>query len=165
MFPLLLHRVPHPSASDSVPPSDVNDVQPPVADESALLKEAAFFHRQMFGCAATLQLAKYYATAHAEFSGLGETSLDEHRTVQTVVERQLDAPSIEPWLRSRPIRHLLSRKLLLIAYLAECDGSHPEIHWQTVGTVRSFGRLIASGFRGVFRLLRGRVQKAIHGLV
>lgn len=134
-------------------------------DYSMLIREVDLLHRQIFGRVAPPGLVQHYVRAHAELADLTEASQQEIRTVRIVVERGLDASAIEPWLRSRPTTHLLTRKLLLVAYLAECDAEHPEFRRQVTGRVRGFMQLGRSSALGVMHLLRGRLQKVLHGLL
>jgi hypothetical protein len=77
----------------------------------------------------------------------------------------LDALGIEPWLRGGLQRHLLSRKLLLIAYLGECDAVHPGFRQAVSGRMPSCLQLCGAGMLGAWHLLAGRFQKAVYGLL
>ena len=92
------------------------------------------------------------------------TPLELH-TVATIVHKQLDALGIEPWLRDGVRRHLLSRKLLLIAYLGECDAVHPGFRQAVSGRIHSYMQLCGAGLGGAWHLLVGRLQKAVYGLL
>jgi hypothetical protein len=84
----------------------------------------------------------------------------------TIVQKHLDALGIEPWLRrGSATRHLLSRKLLLIAYLAECDAEHLEFRLEIRGRLRSLVHLCCGALWAGWHLLKGRLQKALHGLL
>lgn len=154
-------------SSGSTPRSDGPiDVQGVGAiDRTTLIREAELLHRQFFQRDASPKLLDFYTLAHSELLDLTQASDGELRTVQLVVERHLDALGIEPWLRSSSGRHLLSRKLLLIAYLAECDAAHSEFRREAKSRAVSYVRLGQSGAKAAFRLLRGRIQKALHGLL
>lgn len=136
-----------------------------MTDQVDLTREAEILHRQFFRRDAPLGLIEGYTRAHAELPDIARASDSELRTVRIVIERGLDALGIEPWLRSGPERHLLSRKLLLIAFLAECDAAHPEFRQEMDGRFRSLAQLGRSGALAVIRLIRGRLQKAFHGLL
>jgi hypothetical protein len=130
-----------------------------------LCAEAAFLHQQFFGRAATPAFISTYCQAHAEIADLSAANADELRTVQRVFAKRLDACGLEPWLRHGTRRHLLSRKLMLVAYLAECDGEHSEFRRAETGRWRSWRALSQAGLKGLFRLLRGWWQKTRYGLV
>ena len=130
-----------------------------------LYEEAKYLHISMFGRYPSNNIFDYYVRAHAEILDLRVFDARQLKTVEAVVAHRLDAVGIEPWLRRKKIRHALSAKMLLIAYLAECDASHPEF-----SRCASNGRmaLINMGcfvLNAGFGLLRGRIQKAWHGLV
>jgi|RhiMetdeSRZDD1v2_1073273.scaffolds.fasta_scaffold466948_2 hypothetical protein len=130
-----------------------------------LRDEAHLLHQQFFGRTATTDFVNLYLKAHAEIPDLLDASVAERRTVRLVFAKRLDACGLEPWLRAGTRRHLLSRKLMLVAYLAECDGAHPEFRRAEVGRLRSWVTLSSCGLKGIFRLLRGRWQKARYGLL
>jgi len=135
------------------------------SDRTSLIREAEVLHRQFFRRDAPLRFIEYYTMAHAELPELARANDNELRTVRIVIVRGLDALGIEPWLRSGSRRHLLSRKLLLIAYLAECDAAHPEFRQEVRGRVRSLVHLGRSSALAAIRLLRGRLQKFLYGLL
>lgn len=135
------------------------------AERKILIREVEVLHRQFLRRDAPLGLIEGYTRAHVELPGLARADDSELRTVRIVIERGLDALGVEPWLRSGSGRHLLSRKLLLIAYLAECDAAHPEFRQEVRGRVSSFVDLGRSGALAAIRLLRGRIQKAWYGLL
>lgn len=134
-------------------------------NRETLKREVEILHRQFFEFKAPYALVDEYVRAHTELPSFIKTDDCELRTVRIVVDRGLDALGIEPWLRSGLRRHLLSRKLLLIAYLAECDGDHPEFREVVQGRLCSFAILGGSSVRAVARLLRGRLQMALYGLL
>jgi hypothetical protein len=130
-----------------------------------LRDEAELLHRQFFHHAATDEFVSYYLKAHAEITDLSDANANEIRTVQLIRTRRLDAYGIEPWLRKGTRRHLLTRKLMLVAYLAECDGAHLSCRSVELGRGRAWLTLLVSGASGLIRLLRGRWQKTRYGLV
>jgi hypothetical protein len=103
--------------------------------------------------------------AHADIPDLGTIDERELRTVQIIVAHRLDAVGIEPLLRGKGRRHALSAKLLLLAYLAECDARHPEFMRCATNGPKALVSMGSAALMAVFRLLRGHVQKAWHGLV
>jgi hypothetical protein len=130
-----------------------------------LLHEVQVLHLQFFRCAAPKTLIDGYLRFHAESPNMVYATQDEHQTVATVVNKRLDALGIEPWLRGGSPRHLLSRKLLLIAYLAECDAAHPDYRQAVRGCLRSFLQLGSSALVGGWHLLKGRLQMVAYGLL
>ena len=134
-------------------------------DEGKLVRELDVLHRQFFHTAAPPGMVENYIKAHAEVTELSWAGEMELRTVNIIIEKGLDALGIEPWLRSGPRRHLLTRKLLLIAYLAECDGRHPGFRYEVRGWFRSISQLFSSASSACLHLLRGRLQKTYYGLL
>jgi hypothetical protein len=130
-----------------------------------LAREAQLFHLQFFRSPAPQSLIDGYLKFHAEAPTLVQALPHELRTVAMIVEKRLDAIGIEPWLRRGATRHLLSRKLLLIAYLAECDPTYSCLRQAVVGRQHSLVQLFVSAVAGGGRLLKGRIQKAVHGLL
>lgn len=130
-----------------------------------LCKEVRYLHGRMFRSCPAANFVDAYVHAHIEIFDLRALDARQLRTVNMIVAHRLDAVAIEPWLRGKGIRHALSTKLLLLAYLAECDTRHLEFMRGT-----SDGRiaLVSMGratFMATFRLICGYVQKAWYGLV
>lgn len=130
-----------------------------------LCEEARYLHSVMFRSCPTDRLVDAYVRAHTEIQGLCAIDERQLQTVQLIVTKRLDAVGVEPWLRGKEVRHALCAKMLLIAYLAECDAHHLEfMRGRTDGPIA----LISMGcamIMAIFRLLRGYVQKARYGLV
>lgn len=134
-------------------------------DQINLTREVEVLHRQFFQRDAPHEFIEGYLRIHAELPDMARASDSELRTVKIIIKKELDALGIEPWLRSGPERHLLTRKLLLIAYLAECDSAHPEFRQEVRGRVRSLAQLCRSTALAATHLLRGRLQKALYELL
>ena len=130
-----------------------------------LTHEVQVLHSQCFGRAAPQELIKAYVKFHIESPKLVEATNEEIQTLVTVINKELDAFGIEPWLRGGPTRHLLSRKLLLISYLAECDAAHLESSQLLKGRWCILVQLFCNSVNGIGLLLKGRFQKALYGLL
>ena len=130
-----------------------------------LTEEVKYIHMSMFRQYPSNLISDAYIRAHAEIPDLSFFNERQLKTVQTVVVKRLDAVGIEPWFRGKKIRHALSAKILLLAYLAECDACHSGYSRRAI-TGRMV--LVNMGFttlRAGHCLIRGRIQKAWHGLV
>lgn len=136
-----------------------------LVDTYKLSHEVQVLHQQFFRSPAPHALIVKYLRFHAESPTLVKATPQELRTVATIVLRRLDALGIEPWLRGGPRRHLLSRKLLLIAYLGECDAEHLVFRRAVTGRLSSYLQLCVAVLLGVWHLLVGRLQKVVHGLL
>ena len=134
-------------------------------DACNLSHEVQVLHQQFFQSPAPPALIDKYLRFHAESSTLVQATPQELRTVATIVHKRLDAFGIEPWLRGGAQQHLLSRKLLLIAYLGECDAEHLGFRRAVSGRLPSFLLLCGAALWGGGHLLTGRLQKAMYGLL
>lgn len=131
----------------------------------ALVREVEYLHALLFGRAPPPLLVDAYLRAHTLVPAFRNLDPLEQRTVATVVRLRLDALGIEVWLRRPRTRHALSAKLLAIAYLAECGGSHPEFARSWEDGAATAWHIPQYGLRGLFRLATGAIQKVRHGLV
>lgn len=127
-----------------------------------LKTEAQHLYRCLFGGDTASALIENYQNAHGCLKELADLPAEQLNTVRTIVEKGLDATSIEPWLRRMDRRHALSAKLLLVAYLAECSGrSYKSCRYVRLGR---FTMLFAM-LRSIVDLLRGRYLKVRFELV
>lgn len=131
------------------------------AECEALSQEVHYLHRQLFRRDPPPVVIGGYLRAHAEILELRNADPRQLHTVNAIVANRLDALGIEVWLRGGRPCHALTSKLLLLAYLAECDASHPEFLRRAAGLVSSMNAVLLA----VFRLLRGFIQKTWYGLV
>lgn len=131
----------------------------------SLCKEARYLHGRMFRSCPAANIVDAYVHAHTEIRDLRTLDERQLRTVQIIVAHHLDAVGIEPWLRDKGIRHALSTKLLLLAYLAECDTRHLEFMRGTSDGRIALVRMGRTTLMAIFRLICGYVQKAWYGLV
>jgi hypothetical protein len=135
-----------------------------VLEAVLLRREAEYLHRALFGYASSTATSDYYVRAHSALSALSQASETERALVQCVVDRGLDAMGIESWLRGGGKRHLLSAKLLLLAYIGECDAGHAEFSRSLSPNYSPWIALANASFSAGYRLLRGRMQLLRHGL-
>lgn len=145
-------------------------IRAPIVGEASfaatpLMQEAQFLHRGFFKRGASVQFVDAYCRAHRDLPDLQAFSAAELATVQTIVERKLNALAIEPWLRRPGKRHALSAKLLLVAYLAESDASHAEFSREIRPVRCILCRFVAACLAAGGQLVWGRVMRARHGLV
>jgi hypothetical protein len=154
--------------------SSGSDVERPWADDRATLvagdpgalsAEVNYLHRLWFGRNPSTEFINAYLAAHSELAQLRDAPGAQYHTVRCIVQRRLDALCVELWLRTSAPRHLLSRKLLLIAYIAECDALHHEFTSPPTGPSGSLLGLGLAGLRAGARLIRGRIEISVHGLV
>lgn len=134
-------------------------------DNYLLVSEVNYFHQQIFRRNAPNTFVEAYLAVHLDRYDLFIADEHQKQTVRLIVERKLDALGIELWLRSKNKNHLLSSKLQLMFYIAECDALHPEFRFKATGHLQCFLRLGISGLYAGLRLVRGRIQKSLYGLV
>lgn len=136
----------------------------PAAD-AYLEKECGHLYSCFFRREVSEGLVREYVRAHGELAALREYAPEEAATLEKIVEKGLNAAAIEPWLRRKGTRHALTRKLMLIAYLAESGGGHEEFARQPSGRPGGWAVMLRAGVRGAVDLARGYVQKTFYGLV
>ena len=132
---------------------------------ATLEREARYLHLALFGRPPPQSLVLLYLAAHLERVDLFDAPEHDMNALARIVARRLDATGIELRLRRRGRRHLLSRKLLLVSYIAECDGRHPEPRRVPGGMLPAYAALLVNGLRAATRMLRGRFQAWRHGIV
>jgi hypothetical protein len=136
-------------------------------DDCVMLNnESRYFYKCLFKKDAPSGMVALYRTIHIECPSLF-TALDcEVSTVARIATERLDAVGIEPWLRNREQRHLLSRKLLLLTYLAETDGTHLA-EFSVAKRLPCFWlwpHILMCALLGTLRMARGYIQIARYDL-
>jgi len=127
--------------------------------------EVIYFHYCLFGNPAPARLINLYVEFNREhFDGVSVNSNDA-RTVAIIIKMRLDAVGIEHWLRRKGLRHLLSRKLMLIMYLAECDSAHPDFRVCITGPFYGYIAVARTLSAAVRHLFVGRIQIALYALL
>ena len=134
-------------------------------DDAFLKKECRHLYSCFFKRMAPERLVRDYVRAHMELASLRECPAEEAATLEKIVEKGLNAAAIEPWLRRKGNRHALTRKLMLIAYLAESGGGHEEFSRQPLGRLGGWPALILAGVRGAAGMALGYAEKTFYGLV
>jgi len=134
-------------------------------DSDALMAEASHIHGSLFGTDAPASLLADYARAHHECREFAGSTKAERRSVDIVLDKRLDVAAIGRLLTSGADRHLLTRKLLLVSYLAECDGKHPDFRREVRGWLPSMMQAMVVGAFGIVRMVRAKIQIAVHGIV
>ena len=119
----------------------------------------------MFGRECASSIGEYYVRAHFEMFELRDAPDIQFSTVRAIVNKKLNAVLIEPWLRGGMRRHILSRKLLLISYLAECDADHPEYLNFRGRNFLTMINFMLTGVRALLGLAYGWSVKSWYGLV
>jgi hypothetical protein len=132
---------------------------------NSLIEEVRYLHLSLFGRYPDNRLIDSYCDALSELD-LPTAVNQQNLTVEKIIFHKLDAAGIEPWLRKKnKYRHMLSIKLLLIAYLAECDGGHTEFSRNSTNSSLAFFAIAYLSSMSFLRLTRGLFQKLRYGIV
>ena len=134
-------------------------------DSPYLENECRHLHFCLFIREAPEKLVREYVRAHAELATLRDIPAEEDATLRKIVRKRLNAAAIEPWLRRKGSRHALTRKLMLVAYLAESGGGHAEFLHAPTGRAAGWGAMLLAGAKGAGALAVGYAEKILHGLV
>lgn len=134
-------------------------------DPVVLERELRYFHKCLFQREPPPSLIKLYHDVHHDRADLFEASGNEAADVLKIVTKELDAVGIEPWLRFQTQRHLLSRKILLVMYLAETGGRHQMnfMFEERPSLIRTWWHIAKNSLSGVFHLVKGFIQARIYG--
>lgn len=133
------------------------------SDQITELKlEAEHFYFCLFGSDITSTVITHYIRAHECLEELCEVPAEQLRTVHIITRKKLKATAVEPWLRRNGMRHVVSVKLLLISYLAECSGENSRFLLRTVSNKII---IVRKTLGGLVELLYGLYLKVRYGLV
>ena len=136
-----------------------------VFDPAPLITEVEVLHRSLMGRSPPAKVVEGYLQAHVATSYFQSASPVQQKTVETIVVQGLSAGGIEYALRLRcQGRHLLTRKMLLLCYLCECDGEHDEFMRKAPGFWRGWLELICCGLAMLAVIVRGYFQRWWYGL-
>lgn len=144
---------------------DVDDTQLYKQLDRILIEEVRYFHQLMFRYYPNEKLIDAYCRVHSDMDLLQNFNNRQLETLSIILSNQLDATSIEPWLRSKKIRHPLSTKLMLISYLSECDATHLSLFRALPDGHNALIKMPCLILISGFRLILGYFQKVRYGLV
>ena len=115
-----------PSAVEPVKkrPASIVENQDPQIPEAQLQKEAEFLHFAIFGRSAPEALRSAYVSANHFLFREPNKYLDVK--VEAIVTRSIDIEAVEFALRRRTPDNVLSKKFLILCYLAEARSDHFE---------------------------------------
>lgn len=130
-----------------------------------LINELNHLHNCQFGRAPSSRIIDLYIKAHYEIPSLKEGSSKEFQTLHIINEKKINALLVEPLLRRGKKRHLLSKKILLVTYLAECDLEYSDFESVALGGARSFLQLFCICLGGVRGLVCGLYLRIRYDLV
>jgi len=134
-----------------------------IQSKEELTDEVVYFHKSMFGFEPNLELIRHYVSANQQCSELHADSC-EIELIHHLIKKKLNVLAPESALRCRVNRHLLTRKMILLAYIAECDDVHRHSYDLSVSSFYFWIILPFWGARAIFRLLLGKILVARFGL-
>ena len=129
-----------------------------------LSREAEFFHQAIFGRPVPQDIREAFVSANQLL--LKDTSKVTPVKIDSILERSLDVEAIEFALRLKDPQNLLTKKLLILCYLAESRSAYfstfvNEEHQPA----RAFIKLSLTTFRSVYKLLKGHLLIRIYDIV
>ena len=120
-----------------------------------LCREAEFFHERIFGQPIPDEIRARYVRANGML--LKDTEAVRQVRINLILERSMDVEAIEFALRRRAPQNLLTKKLLILCYLAE---SRSDYYTRFVNeqekSYRAYLELSVSTLRSLYKLLKGR---------
>jgi hypothetical protein len=127
--------------------------QQPAVQE--LSREAEFFHKRIFGRPLPDEIRADYISANGML--LKDLTNLSHVRIALILQRSMDVEAIEFALRRRIPQNILTKKLLILCYLAESRNDYfatfvNERHQP----FRAFFALSLYTFRSLYKLLKGR---------
>jgi hypothetical protein len=134
-----------------------------VIDEQTLTKEAAALHHALFGREVPEELARHYAAAHAHV--LSKVTAAEQAWMARALSRRTDIEAIETVVRLMGHDHVLTRKMRLLAYLAEAwPAYYRDFVNDAPGRGAAWCALAWHGSRTIVKFLKGWLIIKARGL-
>jgi len=130
-------------------------MQKDIFGSQELSREAEFFHEKIFGRAMPAEIGAAYVSANRML--LKDAPNLAPVRMELILERAMDVEAIEFALRRRVPQNVLTKKLLILCYLAESRNDYfatfvNEQHQP----FRAFFKLSLYTFRSLYKLLKGR---------
>lgn len=135
-----------------------------VFETEQLSREAGFFHEKIFGWPIQDEIRAAYVSANRLL--LPDSRNLSNVRIELIVQRSMDVEAIEFALRRRTPQNLLTKKLLILCYLAESRSDYfatfvNEQH----RPVRAILTLSLYTLRSLYKLLKGRCLISIYHVV
>ena len=129
---------------------------------SWLEAEAKHFFFCIFGFPPVDKIIAEYVKAHIFLPELSNATSKQFSCINIIIDNNLDAAAIEPWLRCKGKHHPLTGKLLLLVYLGECSAINTSFSKHVEDT---FLNLLTSCILGACLLAKGLFLKVRYGLL
>ena len=139
-------------------------MQTEILNTQELSREAEFFHQQIFDRPVPDRIRADYISANETL--LKDTSNLSPVRIELILERSMDVEAIEFALRRSIPQNILTKKLLILCYLAESrkDYFATFVNEQNQ-PFRAFFELSFHTFRSLYKLLKGRSLIWIYDVV
>ena len=139
-------------------------MQTEILNTQELSREAEFFHKRIFDRPVPDRIRADYISANETL--LKDTSNLSRVRIELILERSMDVEAIEFALRRSIPQNILTKKLLILCYLAESRKDYfatfvNEQHQP----FRAFFELSLHTFRSLYKLLKGRCLIWIYDVV
>src|SRR5258705_5622799 len=120
-----------------------------------LSREAEFFHKRIFGRPIPDEIRADYISANGML--LKETGNLSYVRIELILQQSMDVEAIEFALRRRIPQNILTKKLLILCYLAESRNDYfATFVNEQPQPFRAFSELSLYTFRSLYKLLKGR---------
>ena len=128
-----------------------------------LSREAEVFHQAIFGKPVPAEIRDAFITANKLL--LNDPTKTAPVKIDLIVERSLDVEAIEFALRRKNPQNLLTKKLLILCYLAESRSAYFKTFVNEENQpVKAFIKLSGTTLRSVYKLLKGHLLIRIYGV-
>jgi len=122
--------------------------------QEALFREAEVFHQSIFGRPVPPDIREVFVTANNIL--LKNAAKVTPVRIDLIIDRSLDVEAIEFALRRRDPQNLLTKKLLILCYLAESRNAYfTAFVNEEPKPVRGFIQVLLATFRSAYKLLKG----------
>ena len=135
-----------------------------ISEQEELYREAEVFHQAIFGRPVPGDIREAFVSANKLL--LKDNKKVTPVRIELILRRSLDVEAIEFALRRRNPQNLLTKKLLILCYLAESRSVYfGTFVNEQYRPVRAFIKLSFATFRSVYKLLKGRCLMRIYNVV
>ena len=126
-----------------------------------LESEFFFLYTKLFNKDPDHILYIYYKNAHLIFTELLHPKKEECDFVKYLINKKINPLGIEPWLRLRPERHLLSCKLHVIHYIAEAGDTLYNFRGDPSISLIALLNIFINLLHSIFSLVMGFIQLSL----
>ena len=142
----------------------INLMQKDIFGSQELSREAEFFHGKIFGRPMPAEIGAAYVSANRML--LQDATNVAPVRMELILERAMDVEAIEFALRRRIPQNVLTKKLLILCYLAESRNDYfATFVNEQDRPLRAFLALSLNTFRSLYKLLKGHCLIRMYDVV